>query len=254
MIRLRHADFLRLNQAIELVHAEAGPRRLFGQLSRAVMLAISAETVCFDGYDLSGRIGHLGAYPEGLFVADDFPLLGNHIAEHPLFPAIMEQRRSEPLRTSDFCRMPQYFRTTLFNSFYRPLALTHHMILGLELKDYGWVTCALARQRRNFTEADRQVLHLLKPHMQVAVRHARTVARLQSPPPAAPEMALLTELTARETHVLTLLSRGLTDKEIGQQSGISTRTVQNHLQNIYSKLGVTNRTAALGQVLGRGAY
>lgn len=252
MPRLRSADLFRFSQALAVLHAEVEPDTVFNRLSQAAMLAIDAETACFDGYDPSGRIGPLGAHPEGLFVAQDFPALGAHLPEHPLYVPLMNLRLPTALRTSDFCRMPNYFRTTLFNRFYRPVAITHQLVLGLEVEDYGWVTCALARNRRDFTEADRTVLHLLKPHFQAAVRHARTVRRLRR----AASAATLADygLTAREASILGYLGRGLTDKEIGQQSGISPRTVQNHLQNIYSKLGVNSRTAALTQVLGTGGY
>ena len=51
-------------------------------------------------------------------------------------------------------------------------------------------------------------------------------------------------LTERELDVLRLMARGHVDKEIAAELGISHRTVQNHNQNIFGKLGVTTRGAA----------
>lgn len=51
-------------------------------------------------------------------------------------------------------------------------------------------------------------------------------------------------LGEREVDVLKLLARGLTDKEIAQALGLSTKTVRNHVQHIYPKIGVTTRVAA----------
>lgn len=62
-----------------------------------------------------------------------------------------------------------------------------------------------------------------------------------SPEPEAP----YTGLTARERDVLGEAARGLTNKAIGQALGISDRTVQGHLRNIFEKLNVTNRTEAV---------
>ncbi len=59
-------------------------------------------------------------------------------------------------------------------------------------------------------------------------------------------------LTERELEVLELTSRGLTNKAIGRQLGISSRTVQGHLANIYDKLGVASRTEAVTEALRQG--
>jgi DNA-binding CsgD family transcriptional regulator len=51
------------------------------------------------------------------------------------------------------------------------------------------------------------------------------------------------KLTARELEVARLVSRGLTNAQIAQQLGISTRTVTSHLDHIYNRLGVRTRVA-----------
>jgi HD-GYP domain-containing protein (c-di-GMP phosphodiesterase class II) len=52
------------------------------------------------------------------------------------------------------------------------------------------------------------------------------------------------DLTARETEILQRLARGLVDKEIAAQLGISHRTVHHHNQSIFGKIGVSTRGAA----------
>ena len=59
-------------------------------------------------------------------------------------------------------------------------------------------------------------------------------------------------LTEREVDVLRLAAKGLTNKAIGHTLGISNRTVQGHLANIYGKLGVNSRTEAVTQALKQG--
>lgn len=54
-----------------------------------------------------------------------------------------------------------------------------------------------------------------------------------------------TALSEREREVLQLAAAGLTNKQIGLELSISDRTVQNHLQNIFGKLGVQSRTEAV---------
>jgi DNA-binding NarL/FixJ family response regulator len=44
--------------------------------------------------------------------------------------------------------------------------------------------------------------------------------------------------------VLALLASGLMTKQIGQRLGISPKTVDQHIQNVYAKIGVSTRAAA----------
>jgi two-component system response regulator DegU len=52
------------------------------------------------------------------------------------------------------------------------------------------------------------------------------------------------KLTPREVDVLRLLAQGLDNQNIASRLFLTTRTIQNHVSNIYSKLDVSNRTEA----------
>ena len=60
------------------------------------------------------------------------------------------------------------------------------------------------------------------------------------------------DLTSREMEVLELIVRGQSNKEIGASLSISEATVKSHINNILSKLGVTDRTQAVTTALQRG--
>ncbi len=51
-------------------------------------------------------------------------------------------------------------------------------------------------------------------------------------------------LTQREIEVLRLLARGLSNKEIAKQLVIAPKTVSNHVEHIYTKIGASNRAGA----------
>jgi signal transduction histidine kinase/DNA-binding CsgD family transcriptional regulator len=70
--------------------------------------------------------------------------------------------------------------------------------------------------------------------------------------PAGADEWLIEPLTPREREVLAGVAEGLTNKQIAAQLGISDRTVQYHLGNVLSKLGVASRTEAAVLALQRG--
>lgn len=73
----------------------------------------------------------------------------------------------------------------------------------------------------------------------------RTAARLA-------ESLSYEALTERETAVLGLVVRGLPNKTIGRDLGISVGTVKSHLKAAYAKLEVTSRTQAIAEAQRRG--
>jgi DNA-binding NarL/FixJ family response regulator len=81
---------------------------------------------------------------------------------------------------------------------------------------------------------------------------ARVIAQATTGKPAH-KPASATEksdpLSERELEVLRLAAHGLTNKVIAAELGVSDRTVQGHLANIYGKLGVAGRTEAVTKAL-----
>jgi len=63
------------------------------------------------------------------------------------------------------------------------------------------------------------------------------------------QLQTLLGVTARESDVLLWLSRGKSNREIGEILGISPRTVNKHLEQIFDKLGVENRASAAARAV-----
>lgn len=68
--------------------------------------------------------------------------------------------------------------------------------------------------------------------------------QLQQPTSVAQPSVAPTGLTAREVEVLRLLAQGLTSAQIAERLTVTPLTVNSHVRSIYSKLGVTTRSAA----------
>ena len=58
----------------------------------------------------------------------------------------------------------------------------------------------------------------------------------------------LSVLTTRQRQVALLMAKGLANREIARSIGKSTRTLDNHVQQILVKLNLPSRTAAVGLV------
>ena len=70
----------------------------------------------------------------------------------------------------------------------------------------------------------------------------KVIAAFRSPTATSAEVE---GLRPSEKKILELLASGLSNKEIASRLGLTTSTVRWHLENIYSKLHVNSRTAAI---------
>jgi DNA-binding CsgD family transcriptional regulator len=85
----------------------------------------------------------------------------------------------------------------------------------------------------DFSERDRAVLTLLRPHLHQAYLDAE---RHRHPVPP---------LTSRQWDLLRLIAAGHTNAQIARRLDVSEGTVRTHLENIYERLKVSSRTAAV---------
>ncbi|MBU0995277.1 MAG: LuxR C-terminal-related transcriptional regulator [Proteobacteria bacterium] len=69
----------------------------------------------------------------------------------------------------------------------------------------------------------------------------------KAPQPEKTEAAAIDALSQREYEVLSILSKGLSNKEIANALNMTINTVKWHLKNLFGKLGVSNRTEAINE-------
>jgi DNA-binding CsgD family transcriptional regulator len=159
------------------------------------------------------------------------------------YPALAGDLRSIT-KITDFYSARQWHSTGMYSDHARRTGVEHCLMLclpeaspptvgpGRHLRMY-----VTRRSGRDFSGRDRAVLTLLRPHLHQAYLDAE---RRRHPVP---------RLTPRQAELLHLLAAGHTNTQIARRLGISEGTVRTHLENIYEKLQVTSRTAAVARVL-----
>jgi DNA-binding CsgD family transcriptional regulator len=144
------------------------------------------------------------------------------------------------VKPSDFYSARQWHSTGLYSDMLRPQGVEHQ--LQLCLPDPAGLSAGPGQTVRlyfyrgpgpDFTERDRAVLTLLRPHLHQAYLDAE---RRRHPVP---------RLTPRQNDLLRLLAAGHTNAQIARRLGVTEGTVRTHLENIYERLHVSSRTAAV---------
>jgi DNA-binding CsgD family transcriptional regulator len=280
-----------------------------------------------------------------------------YMTEHPVLTYNLQTRDTRAYKISDFLARGQFHRLGLYNEFFRPMGVKDVMSFALSGSPSLVIGVGLHRSRQNFSERERRLLNLLRPHLIQAHQNAEAVTRLgqelqqarqgaehidcgvialtregriqtatirarhwiaeyygscsgltdslpgslqrwvqhqlsrlheDSEVPASPEPLVIERegcqlvirllcdgeqnllvveehrtrlspvsfsslgVSPREEEVLLWLTRGRSNHDIGVILGMSERTVKKHLEHIYAKLGVWNRTQAATKALTAG--
>jgi DNA-binding CsgD family transcriptional regulator len=218
------------------------PARALGAVSRL----IPADTCSYNHF--AGRTPltwHVEPAGVGDF-PDSGSLFRQHVREHPLLAHHARTGDGTARRISDFLSDRQFRSLGLYQEFYRHTGTRYQLAVGVPASDGTLIAVALNRWRRDFTDGEAELVNLLRTH----VGQAANLATLLSLPgaPASGDADAQPRLTARQSRILQLVADGYPDRGIAHTLGISTRTVQAHLQRAYRALNVTSRTEALAQL------
>ncbi|MFL5962363.1 MAG: LuxR C-terminal-related transcriptional regulator [Gaiellaceae bacterium] len=156
----------------------------------------------------------------------------------PPVPAFM----NHPVRQSDLISRRAFHRHGLWGDVCRVTGVQETLQLWLDVPGEPLLRRIGFSSGRpdGIDDRDVRVLELLVPHL---IRLHRRAAERRTAPSIA-------GLTPRELEVIRLVARGKTNREIAHSLWISPHTVRTHLENMFEKLEVTNRTAAAARVFG----
>jgi DNA-binding CsgD family transcriptional regulator len=207
-----------------------------------LMGQISCDALAFTGFDTTRETAWFGQnFPAGIWpdsAATWAPLSEAHWQHYWACASCSYPDRTADFgsvtKISDFYSARQWHSTGMQADYYRPLGYEHDLSLALPVQPGRTVRLFLFRgPGPDFSDHDRALLTLLRPHLQQAYRDAE---RRRAGTPA---------LTPRHWELLRLVAAGHTNAQVARRLGLSEGTVRKHLENIYSRLQVSSRTAAV---------
>ena len=140
------------------------------------------------------------------------------------------------VKLSDRVSRRELGRLHFYQEAMRPIGIEDELALALPVARPGTAGFSLIRGEA-FTDRDRATFALLAPYLTAAHERLRraTAARAD------------VDLTEREWEVMTCVAQGKTNKEVAALLAMSPETVRKHLENVFAKLGVHTRTAAVAR-------
>jgi len=227
---LRTEDFKAALDLLGAIGEAPADRATFARLGvERLPSLVASEFTTLSVCDLASGRREVYGLPAGGLSADERAAFDRHFKHHPLVRFHGYDGGSVTQRISDCLPLARFRESALYNDYYRRIRIDHAVALPIFVRDGLLVSFVLNRSRRDFSDRERALLDLLRPHLARLYRRTATLNRL----------------TPREAEVLHWLAQGKSDAQIGAILGTSRRTVQKHLQNLYAKLGVENRTAAV---------
>lgn len=237
-MRLKEHEYLSLIRTIKECYVLCDLETFPTKVLPALMKTVSAEIISYNECNPTQKQVRAAWEPSCFTIAqDDLAQFEIHMHENPLISFV----RSGVYKISDFMKLDKFQNLAIYNEFYRPLGVNYQIAVTFACagKIIGF---AFNRNRSDFSETDRMKLKLLFPNLLQAYNNANLFSKVQFPSPPLPLRAYC--LSAREIEVLSWVAHGKANVDVGYILGISPRTVQKHLENIYTKLGVETRTAA----------
>jgi len=98
--------------------------------------------------------------------------------QHPVLAHFERSRHGGAAKLSDFLRRAEYHRLPIYQEFFRPAGLEHQISIALPSTGARLVRVTLNRARGDFSERDRRVLDLVRPHVAQAAENGDALARL----------------------------------------------------------------------------
>lgn len=148
---------------------------------------VPADVLMWDRVELATRAVRHEAIPADAEPPGAFAAIVGDVAAHPLLSAHTARRRPA-LRLSEAVEPGRLYHSELYGDLLHPSGVEYAIAVGVRAERREIVVVGLGRSERQFSERDRDVLDLVRPVLEAALRDARARERLvgalaANPPP-----------------------------------------------------------------------
>lgn len=257
MERLRQRDLEASLSYLRELYAQRDPESFKRHVLETITNLIPSELTTYNELDLQTSKNVWEWEPTPSDFAELTESFALYMDENPCIAYYRRTGDGRATKISDFLTQRELRKLGYYNEYLRRVGLEHRMSIVLPKPPHSVIALAFGRGK-DFSERDRLVLDLLRPHLTQAYDNAAALARIRQESAHLNQTkdVLLTResferlgLTNREAEILLGIAQGKTNKQIAASLYVSPFTIKTHLQHVYRKLGVESRTEALARAL-----
>ena len=175
-------------------------------------------------------------------------------------PSNLQSKKS--LSILDIMPFSDYEKTEYYNDFLKKEDLYYEIAVPLKMRNstVGGIGIFRQKEEGNFTSKDCEIINAVAEHIASNFYNIIKITELKKEKQELSNMAYKNielpakenavynanlNLTRRELEIIQLVDEGLNNNEIADRLYVSFHTIKTHLERIFNKLGVNNRTAML---------
>jgi DNA-binding CsgD family transcriptional regulator len=181
MVRLEHGDFEAVLDIVRTVSAARDPDEFSRRVVVAIAGLIPSDVVTINEVDPeAGRTVYM-AEPESFPIPPDGEeILAALADQHPLISNFVATGDGSAHRMTDFCTQDEFHASALYQRLYRPMGVEYQMAVVLPAPRPVVLGIALNRSDIDFSERERALLNLLRPHLVQAWYSAKDQGHLRT--------------------------------------------------------------------------
>jgi DNA-binding CsgD family transcriptional regulator len=247
MEQISSRDLHNILGAVAILNEDLYLATLAQRTVAAVTRVLPTDMVTYNEVDLVRRVDRIFVSPDDPRLMPDtlqYATFMRHIDEHPVIAHNARVPDPIPRKISDFLTDRQFRSLGLHFEFFRAFDINYQIALVMQHAGQQMIGIAANRALSDFTERERTCLTLLRPHVVQAYRNGLKFERARAEFRRGLDANADGGLTLRETEVLHWVASGKSNDDVARIIGATSATVKKHLEHIYDKLGVANRTAA----------